>query len=151
MDFTNAMIIGYLTMIISLSAVFFGIRNFRDKFNSGTITFGKAFMTGLYISLIAAVMYALGWEVYYNMSGADFMEQYTQFSLEQMRVDGVPEAEIAREKVELDEMTISYRNPLVRFGYTILEILPVGILISLISAGILSRKKANADASILTT
>jgi hypothetical protein len=54
----------------------------------------------------------------------------------EMKAGGATEAELAQTK-EFMEM---YKNPVVRFGVSLTEILPVGILISLLSAGLLSRK-----------
>jgi hypothetical protein len=33
-----------------------------------------------------------------------------------------------------------YKNPIIRFGITLIEVLPVGIIITLISAALLRRK-----------
>ncbi|TDI80008.1 MAG: DUF4199 domain-containing protein [Bacteroidetes bacterium] len=40
-------IIGYASIVVSLSFVFFGIRHFRDRINDGTVSFGKALLLGL--------------------------------------------------------------------------------------------------------
>ena len=64
MNFESGELLGYLSMLISLSSIFFGIKMLRDQHGNGAITFGKAFRTGLFITLVAAAVYAIGWEVY---------------------------------------------------------------------------------------
>src|SRR5690349_19857432 len=67
-DFKSGEIIGYSTMLIALSSIFFAIKLHRDKNLGGSITFGKGFLLGLYITLVAGVIYSIGWEIYYQTS-----------------------------------------------------------------------------------
>jgi hypothetical protein len=41
-----------------------------------------------------------------------------------------------------------YKNPLVNIAYTLLEPLPVGILMTLVAAGVLSRRRRVAHAAV---
>lgn len=140
-DYETGEIFGYLTMIISLSFIFVGIKMLRDKHQSGKITFGRAFLAGFYISLISSLMYAVSWEIYLSVSKVDFMEKYAAAQIEKMKTDGASEAEIKEKSDSMNSMKEYYKNPLLRFGITVFEMLPVGILISLISAGILRKKE----------
>ncbi|MBC7904447.1 MAG: DUF4199 domain-containing protein, partial [Gemmatimonadaceae bacterium] len=137
----TGMILGYLTMIIALSMIFFAIKNYRNKQLGGTITFGRAFLVGLYISLIASVIYAAGWELYLKTTGTNFIEQYSKCQIDNLKAKGgSPEAMKAmNENIEM--MKNIYKYPILRFGITILEIFPVGLLVSLIAAFILKRKQ----------
>ena len=40
----------------------------------------------------------------------------------------------------MESMKEMYKNPFIRFGFTLMEVSPVGIVISLISAGLLRKK-----------
>ena len=51
-DYNTSIFIGYASMLLAFSLVFVGIRNYRDKYNEGVISFGKAFKIGILISLI---------------------------------------------------------------------------------------------------
>ncbi|MEQ8424820.1 MAG: DUF4199 domain-containing protein, partial [Cyclobacteriaceae bacterium] len=93
-SFENGELVGYGTMIIALSMIYFGVKSFRDNHSSGVISFGKAFQVGILIAAVAAVIYASGWEVYVNTSSSDFMEQYTTQYLEQMEKEGASGTEI---------------------------------------------------------
>lgn len=141
-NFENGELVGYSTMIIALSMIYFGVRSFRDQHNNGVISFGKAFQVGILIALIAAVMYAAGWEVYLKTTSWDFMDQYTSHYVEKMEVEGASVAEIEEMKVEMKEMAEMYKNPVIRFGMTLMEIVPVGLIITLLSAFLLKRHES---------
>src|SRR5262249_28044065 len=67
--FENALV-GYATMVIALAMVFFGIKSYRDNYQSGAIRFWKGFQVGILITLIASLMYAITWETYNQVSPA---------------------------------------------------------------------------------
>ena len=134
----HGLVWGYATMIIALSLVFFGIKSYRDN-NGGRITFLKGLQVGILISLISAVCYGIRWEAYYRTSGADFMQQYTAQYIEQMKAKGASDAEIADTQKQMDQFAEQYKNFFVRFGMTLMEILPVGIVVTLISAALLRK------------
>src|SRR5690349_3829626 len=92
----NGMIVGYASMVIALSMVFFGIKAYRDQYQNGSISFGKGFQIGILIALIASLLYATTWEIYYNVTESDFMQQYTKYSIEKMQREGATEAAIAK-------------------------------------------------------
>ena len=73
-DYNTSMLIGYASMLIAFSLVFVGIRNYRDKYNGGLISFGKAFKIGIMITLIASSMYVVAWLIDYFFFIPDFLE-----------------------------------------------------------------------------
>jgi hypothetical protein len=137
-DFDNAIIWGYATMIIALSLVFFGVKSYRDN-NGGRITFLKGLQVGILISLISAVCYAASWELYYSSSGQEFIQKYTVYYLDKMKKEGASDAEIEKARVEGEQFMELYKNFFVRFGFTLIEILPVGVIVTLVSAGLLRK------------
>lgn len=139
-DMDNGMVWGYATMIVALSLVFFGIKSYRDN-HGGHITFLKGLQVGILISLIAGVCYAGSWELYYRGSGQDFLEKYTANYLDKMKQSGASDEEIEKARVESEQFMESYRNFFVRFGVTLMEILPVGVIVTLISAGLLRKRE----------
>jgi glucan phosphoethanolaminetransferase (alkaline phosphatase superfamily) len=138
----NGILIGYTIMVVALSLIFFAIKSYRDNQLNGAIKLGKAFLLGLYITLVAGCMYATTWEVYYRNDGSNFMEKYMAKYEKDMRDSGTTEAHITDEINKMKVMAENYKNPVIRFGMTLMEILPVGILISIISALLLKRKVA---------
>ncbi len=137
----NGMLVGYTTMVIALSLIFFGVKSYRDNHLKGSISFGKALVVGLWISLVAAIIYALTWEIMYNTIASDYLEKMANYSLEKMSQAGASVEEVMAKKKEMMESFEWYKNPLLRFGMTMAEILPVGILISLICAALLRKKE----------
>ena len=69
------------------------------------------------------------------------MQQYTAQYIEQMRAKGSSEDEIAKTQKEMDQFAEQYKNFFVRFAMTLMEIVAVGIVVTLISAGLLRRKE----------
>jgi hypothetical protein len=140
MDYSISMLIGYASMLLALSLVFVGIRNYRDKYNGGIISFGKAFKIGILISLIASTIYVIAWQIDYFFFIPDFMDKYTANMLDQLKASGASQAEIVKQTKEMNDMAVMYKNPLFNALMTYMEILPVGLIVTLISALILKRK-----------
>jgi hypothetical protein len=134
-------LIGYTTMVIALSMVFFGIKSFRDNHQNGAITFGKGLQVGLLISVIATLMYAFAWEITYSRMSEEFTQKMSERHIEKIKAGGATEAEVQAAKKEMASFVEMYKNPFVRFGMTTMEIFPVGLVISLLSAGLLRRKE----------
>src|SRR5882757_4740329 len=73
-DFNIGLFVGYTSMLIAFSFVFVGIKNYRDKYNAGVISFGKAFKIGIMIVLIASTIYVVAWLIDYFFFIPDFLE-----------------------------------------------------------------------------
>ncbi len=144
MTFDISELVGYGTMVIALSMVFFGIKSYRDNYQNGAIKFWKGIQVGMLITLIASLMYAITWETYNQASpasSASFMEKYSAHYINKMKEKGASSVEIDEAVKNMDNMREMYKNPVIRFGITLMEILPVGIIITLISAAILRKKE----------
>ena len=139
-DYDTAEWLGYISMIVALSAIFIGIKSYRDKESAGLISFGKAFKVGLFITLVASVFYVAGWILYINTAGTNFMDSYYQHSVEKIKTSNDPETEIQAKIADMEKWRELYKNPLIQIGVTFIEIFPVGLLITIISATILKKK-----------
>lgn len=76
--------------------IFVAIKNYRDKYNNGTISFGKAFKIGLYVSLIASTMYVVVWMIDYYLFIPDFMDRYAEHMLQESKAKGASEVELQK-------------------------------------------------------
>lgn len=137
----NGELVGYTTMVIAFSVIFVGIKSYRDKHGNGTITFWKGTQIGLLILLIAAVMYALSWEISRPMMEGDFMAKMEQQYIADQISAGATEVEIQKTKDQFAMYADLYKNPVLRLLVTMMETLPVGIIITLISAALLRKKE----------
>lgn len=142
-DWNMGMAIGYASMLIAFSMVFIGIRNYRDKFNDGIISFGKAFKIGILIVLIASTMYVISWLIFYFFFMPDFMDKFNVREIENMKRSGATISEIESKTREMADFAKMYKNPFFNAMMTYAEILPVGLIVSLISSLILKRKTKN--------
>ncbi len=144
-------IIGYTTMVLAFLMVYFGVRSYRDTVAGGTVSFGRAMVVGMLIVGIATVCYVATWElIYYNVA-PDFAEKYAAYAVEKTRASGASEAQVAARAREMADFVALYRNPLMNIAFTLLEPLPVGLLLSLVAAGILSRKPGSGAATASPT
>lgn len=140
-DFDNGVIWGYATMIVALSLVFFGVKSYRDN-HGGQITFLKGLQVGILISLISAFCYSASWEVYHRTGrGQEFIQKYNAYYLDKMKESGASDAEIEKTRAEGEQFMELYNNFFVRFGFTLMEILPVGVVVTLVSAGLLRKRE----------
>jgi hypothetical protein len=71
----------------------------------------------------------------------DFGDKFAAYSVEKARKSGATEAHIAEVSRQAAEFKENYRNPLVNVAYTLIEPLPIGLVFTLVAAGVLSRKR----------
>ena len=138
---TFGMLIGYLTMLIALSAVFIAIKRHRDADLGGVIRFWPALALGLGVSVVAGVIYVIAWEVSCAIAHADFAGSYARAMIAEQEAKGVSGAALAKVKAEMEQFKIQYANPLYRWPETFAEVFPVGVIVSLISAGLLRNSR----------
>ena len=142
--FEGGMVLGYSTMLVAFSLIFVGIKNYRDKHNAGIISFGKALKIGLMITLVASTIYVLVWMIDYYYFIPDFFEKYSAHIVGKMRTSGASQVEIQKQIADIQGYVKMYKNPFFNAMFTYIEILPVGIIVSIVAALILKRKN-NAD------
>ena len=144
----RGMIIGYTTMVLAFLLVFFGIRSYRETIGDGQISFVRALGVGLLIMTIASICYVVTWEIIYFNFLPDFGDKYVAHAIEKARASGKSPAEIEQEVEKMRSMMDLYqKNILFNLAITFLEPLPVGLIMTLISALILRRRKAASQDS----
>jgi len=136
----HGLVLGYTEMVLAFLLVYFGIRSYRDNIAGGSVSFGRAFSVGILIALITCVCYVATWEVIYYNFMPDFMDRYAEKMIENARTSGASATQIAALTQEWKHNAEMYRNPLVNIGYTFLEVFPVGLVMTLVSAAILRRR-----------
>ncbi|HEX8216624.1 MAG TPA: DUF4199 domain-containing protein [Allosphingosinicella sp.] len=134
---TTSVWFGYLIMLVALSLIFVGVKRYRDAECGGVIRFGRAFLVGLGMAAVAALVYVIGWEGYEAATGWRFMPEYTQTILDGMRADGASPAAIAAAQEQMRGFGEFYANPIYRMPMIFAEIFPVGLLVALVSAALL--------------
>ena len=135
--------VGYTSMVLAFILVFFGIRSYRENVGGGTITFGRAFAVGILIAIISSVCYVIAWEILYHYFMPDFVDKYAARVIEQARASGASAQAIQAKQQEMQQFKQLYSNPFFNVAMTFIEPFPVGLIITLISATILRKKKAS--------
>ncbi len=132
-----SMMIGVAGMLLAFFFVVAGIKQHREA-NNGVISFGKAFLTGFWITFIISTIYVLVWLVILYNFFPNFMEHYANMAIEKASPD-----EVAKVTEEMNTYKEMYKNPIMVILLTYMEILPLGIVFSLVSAVILKKKQIN--------
>jgi hypothetical protein len=137
----NGALYGYLVMIVALTAVFLGIKRYRDHVHGGVVKFVPALLVGLAISAVASVFYTIGWEISLAASGFDFGKAYSRAMIEAAQARGASALEVQQVADQAADFARRYANPLYRLPITFVEIFPIGAVISLISAALLRNSR----------
>lgn len=137
----SGLVVGYVTQLVALTFVFLGVKAHRDNALGGVIKFLPAFGIGLAISAIASLGWVISWEIVLGMTHFDLGAMMKEQMLASAQARGASEAEIQKIIVEADNFGRMYQNPLFRWPMSFIEMFPVGVLVSLISAGILRNSR----------
>ncbi|WP_373489100.1 DUF4199 domain-containing protein [Blastomonas sp.] len=138
---SGGLMIGYLIMLVAFSLIFVAVKRYRDVEQGGVIRFSTAFGLGMGIAGVASAVYVIGWEGYLWSSNYTFIDDYAQATLAAKTSEGASASEIAALTQSLNDMRSLYDQPLLRMGVTFLEILPVGLVVSLIAAALLRNSR----------
>lgn len=141
--FEKGEILGYTVMVLSALMVFFGVRSYRENAGGGRLTFGRGFAVGLLITLISSACYVATWEIVYYKLMPDFADKYAAHMVERAKTSGASQQKIDEQVRQAKQFKQMYDNPAINVGITFMEVFPVGLVVTLVSAGIL-RKKARA-------
>ena len=146
---SHSLLLGYANLVASFLLVYFGIRSYRDNTLAGHISFGRAFACGILITLITSVIYVATWEILYFNFIPHFMDSYFAAQIHKVQTSGLDSAAIASQVAAIQHSQQLYQNPFVNMAYTFIEPLPVGVLITLISAAMLRRKAPVAGPAVI--
>lgn len=124
-------VIGYLSILLSLSFVFFGIRAYRDEKNCGQITFGKALRVGMAITCFPSIAIGLYIIWLFTFRSKEFME----YAMKSMDEAG---------RQQMQEHMVLYGNPFFQGLVMFLTVFIIGLVISIISALLLKRQTVQA-------
>src|ERR1700743_66605 len=136
----EGMLLGYSCMLAAFSLIFVAIKNFRDN-NGGIITFGKAFRIGFTVAFIASTIYVIIWLIDYHFFIPDYYDKYGDYVIAQIKASNASAAIKQKKIIDMQNQVAFYKNPIMMILMTYVEILPVGLLISLLAAVILKRKQ----------
>lgn len=133
-SYSQSEIIGYLSFVMALSSVYFAIRKYRDEFNSGIISFGKAMKIGLLTTLIPCVFTFFQTVIFFYAFGEDFKE----WSFTEMKRTMTPE-EYESFLQQYESMSPMMENPFFQGAIMFITVFLIGLIISLISATLLKK------------
>jgi hypothetical protein len=147
---TTGLIVGYTSIVASFLLVYFGIRSYRDNVGGGQISFGRGFAVGICITLITCVFYVVTWEIIYFQFMPHIMDNYGLDTIAKMKAAGVNAAVVQAKVDEIRKTQEMLKNPLFNAATTFLEPFPVGLVITLLSAAVLRRKRGVAAQAVVS-
>ena len=133
-------IVGYATMIVALSMVFFGTRHYRNHVGGGTMTFGQGFKVGSLISFIAALVFGIFTVMLFTVFIPDLGERYLEVYREMAEVGGDPALQAQLQELEANKDL--FLNPGFQGFLMFITVFMIGEVIAIISALFLKRKAA---------
>ncbi|NRD18832.1 DUF4199 domain-containing protein [Winogradskyella eckloniae] len=123
LDSSTNEVLGYVSIFLSLSFIYFGIKHYRDHVNNGSISLGKAILIGILISLLVGLGIAIADFIYTKFINPTFFSKYEQQLIDQGKTDEI---------VALTSTTAAL--------FMLVLVTIIGFIISLISGLILQRK-----------
>jgi len=139
LPYSTQEVLGYVSMVLALSFVFIGIKQYRDKENDGKVSFKKALLIGVLISLITALAFGILDVFYTEVLNPDFMTEYYNQSVETMKAS-LQADEFEAKLTEMESQKELFSNPLFSFALMAMTVFVIGFIISLLSALVLQRK-----------
>ena len=138
--FDKRAVIGYTAIVLSFLLVFFGVRSYRENAGGGRLTFGRGFAVGILITLISSACYVGTWEIVYYKLMPGFAEKYAAHMVERAKASGASPQKVDETERKAKQFKQMYDNPAINVALTFTEVFPIGLAVTLLSAGILRKK-----------
>jgi hypothetical protein len=139
-SFKWAEVLGYTTIVLAALMIFFGIRSFRENVGDGRLSFGRAFAVGILITLVSSACYVGTWELVYYKLRPDFADKYAAHMVERAKASGAGQQKIDEAVRQAREFKQLYDKPLNNIAITFMEVFPIYVVVSLLSAAVLRRR-----------
>ena len=131
---------GYLTMLLAMIFIFFGIRHFRDRVNGGYLSFGQGLKIGVLIVIIPAVAFGLFDILYTEVLNPTWKEEYYTKYIDGLKKSvAADKLDAAIKKAEKEKEMFS--NPLFQFLLMGGTVFIIGFIVAIISSLTLRRSK----------
>ena len=145
--YKSSEILGFTGIFLTINMIVIAMIKERQD-AGGFISYKDSFMVGLKISVIASLFYVAAWMVMTSI--------YPQIidTMLSMMEKNLKASDLSPEdlKDQLDQMAkwkTYYANPLLKAAMTFTEIFPIGLLISLITAGFIQKKPTTPTTEVL--
>ncbi|NAS11441.1 DUF4199 domain-containing protein [Poritiphilus flavus] len=123
--------LGYISITLSLLCIPFGVRYFRDKLNKGAVSFGQAFLIGMGITGIAALVMAIHSMLFFAFQREEFIAWQRQ---------DLSPAELAAFNEQLAQMPEFAYTPWFQGIVMFFMVFLIGAVVNLISALLLKKE-----------
>lgn len=132
-------IVNYLVII---AGIFIGTRTFRDKFNYGSITYGKALGSGVLISLFSSIILAFYTYIFFKIIDPGALGKIYEIMEQNMMKQG----NMTDQQLEMAlEMAKKFTTPVTIAVGVIISFVFWGFLFSLITSFFLKKKSNPFD------
>ena len=122
-DYGTNEILGHISILLSLSVIYFGLKHYRDHVNDGELSLVKAIIIGVLISILVGIGVGIVDFIYTKYINPEFFDDYAQMLRDQERED------------EIMEMSSGI---MAAFMWAIVTV--YGVIVSIVSGLILQRK-----------
>jgi hypothetical protein len=147
LGFDKGEILGYTVIVLSALLTFFGVRSYRENASGGRLTFWRGVAVGILITLLSNFCYVATWEIVYFKFMPDFGDKYAAYMIDHAKASGANQQKIVAVTNEAMQMKEMYKKPFVNVAMTFMEVFPIGLVATLLSAAILRRKSVSVAAS----
>ena len=131
-------VIGYVTIVLSLLFVYFGIRHWRDNYNGSRLSFGEGFKLGTLITLFPSIAFGLFTLLQGSVLDPDFNEKYYAHYVKKVKAS-TPPGQLQETLQKLESEKEMFASPFMQFAIMFLTVFLIGIVITVISSLILQR------------
>jgi len=116
------------------------VRSYRENAGGGHLTFGRGFAVGILITLISSACYVGTWKIVYFKLMPGFAEKYAAHMVERAKASGANQQKMDETARQAQQFKKMCANPAINVALTFMEVFPIGLVVTLLSAGILRKK-----------